>query len=152
MLCAICHHPIPDTLRKGSKYCSDGCRKKARAMKARQQRAEQRSVLICPACGKAFKQKILTQKFCSAHCKQVYHDTKEKRGYTAFTCAICGKEFYSGVSGPHMYCSDECRLVAKRRYYENLFVRLHKCATPGCEHRTRNKYCWYCREKHGRLL
>lgn len=145
--CLYCGKPLPTPTRGVQKYCSSECKRLARNKRVRDMRVSvcPPKVRECRECGKDFLAKRINQIFCSQKCKDKYHGGRIKDRTTI--CLICGKEFIATHKGPALYCGDECRNVAKRQYYDNYHIRLHPCATPDCPHKTRNRYCWWCKEK-----
>lgn len=106
---------------------------------------------ICPNCGKEFKRTTNRHRFCTPHCKNVYHMSiyngllkekveEEKRlnpppeSYE-LKCRMCGKTF-TATSRHKVYCSDACRREANRlskvQYYERQdLIRLRKANEEG---------------------
>lgn len=149
-ICPVCGKSLPDNLHGHSKYCSAECKRAAVNKMARERRANNRvweyETRECLVCGKKFLARRNVYVFCSLQCRQKYHTVKNARGYTAFTCLMCGKEFFSGGKGPRLYCGDECRKKAHDNYKRDV-PRLHKCHNPKCAHKTRMYYCSICRQK-----
>lgn len=60
---------------------------------------------ICRGCGKTFKKRRATTKFCSKECQY--------KGQIKFrpiaVCQTCGKSFRVGRERKGMYCSRECQ-------------------------------------------
>lgn len=63
-------------------------------------------IVICPKCGKEFKQKVKVHTFCSYECKYSYQfksiAVREER-----KCVECGKTFVS-TKANHYFCSKRC--------------------------------------------
>lgn len=76
----------------------------------------------CVICGKEFSTKYFNQKVCSVKCRTRLKADNSARCYAKKTkqprtavCPICGKQFTVLQGRMTMYCSDECRNIAKRR-------------------------------------
>lgn len=66
---------------------------------------------ICLQCGKTFKPRKKTSKYCSQECQWL---SMTKRDLTTHICKVCGKEFVlnrTGLKG--YYCSRECSYLDK---------------------------------------
>ena len=76
-------------------------------------RYEALPVLVCPVCGKEFKQIQKLQKFCSNTCHKKYHSKEQAKRQKASlrsikVCPVCGKEFVG--TRKDIYCCRECRV------------------------------------------
>lgn len=149
--CLYCGSPLPKPPHGVQRYCSEECRRMADLKRRRAKRLPvwPYEIRKCRQCGHDFLAKRISTVFCSRKCHDRYW-TEQKRDRRSVHCLICGKEFLPANKGPALYCSDGCRAKAKQQYYDNFHIRLHPCATLGCTHKTRRKYCWWCRDKMGR--
>ena len=105
--CKICGKEFEAVANAG--YCSDACRRKARAareeIRKQKRRAAKNYTRTCPICGKEFES-MRGEKYCSDRCR-VQGQSKPKNKVPKI-CPVCGKEFFSSYTR-HKYCSDECR-------------------------------------------
>lgn len=106
---------------------------------------------ICPTCGKEFKRTTNRHRFCTPHCKNVFHmraynnELKEETGRLKelyppqetfeLKCRMCGKTFMAS-SRHKVYCSEKCRRaankMAKAAYFERQdIIRIRKAAERG---------------------
>lgn len=147
--CLYCGKPFPNPAHGVQKYCSADCKRLARNKRIRERRIPvwPHEIRRCRQCGQDFLAKRPDFVFCSIECHVKWHNTHRIRKNRAIRCPICNKEFVPINKGPVLYCSDECREKARRGYYDRYFIRLHPCANPECTHKTRQKYCWWCRDK-----
>ena len=103
---------------------------------------------ICPVCGKKFMQTSARQKFCSAACREKYH---EKPPLVEKTCPVCGKVFESNFS-TKKYCSNKCK--NKHHNDQRGHLPLVEKTCPFCgkkfmQDSPRQKFCSYdCQIKH----
>lgn len=105
--CKICGKEFEAVANAG--YCSDACRRKARAareeIRKQKRRAAKNYTRTCLICGKEFES-MRGEKYCSDRCR-VQGQSKPKKKVPKI-CPVCGKEFFSSYTR-HKYCSDECR-------------------------------------------
>lgn len=66
--------------------------------------------MICSYCGKEFKPKQKTQKYCSIECVG-----KSQRKRKMQKCIVCGKEFLGETYRQSKYCSLHCSAVAREQ-------------------------------------
>lgn len=108
--CIYCSGPIPDTLRKGTKFCKRRCGEEYNS----DLRSGVAAVRTCQCCGNEFSSRYGKKRFCSRECNSKFHNAlrpprakgrtrKEYRG----TCHTCGKEFV-GHSEKRIFCSLQC--------------------------------------------
>lgn len=90
----------------------------------------------CLLCGKNIettKRKNI-RKFCSPACKTKYHSVKyileKNKKRKNFECVVCGKKL---TGRNYRYCSNACRLEAKRSTYNE------ECRKPQAENTTPEK-------------
>lgn len=72
-------------------------------------------IICCPICGKEFKKKKQTQKYCSAECQR--NALKIDRGTAV--CKYCGKEFNCTRERSNIFCSRFC----SSKYYGEIRTR-----------------------------
>ena len=95
--------------------------------------------MICQCCGKEFKSKANSQKYCSQECygkARAARDkaTREKRKEQA-VCVVCGKTFKR--KDKEKICSEECRKAA-RKVQEKVCKTCGKAFIPNRDHK---KFC-----------
>jgi predicted nucleic acid-binding Zn ribbon protein len=95
--------------------------------------------MICQCCGKEFKSKANSQKYCSQECygkARAARDkaAREKRKEQA-VCVVCGKTFKR--KGYEKICSEECRKVS-RKVHERVCRTCGKVFMPTQDHK---KFC-----------
>ena len=61
----------------------------------------------CLVCGKSFKPIKSHQVFCSADCRDKFHNEKKKVDHPEKTCPVCGKSF-TPVRKTQVFCSTDC--------------------------------------------
>ena len=125
--CRICgkeFKPKPNEL-----FCSPECRRENRNRKQRE-RYKKPVEVKCAHCGKVFEAKG-KRAYCSDKCRDAAYtyrlNAERKKPEIAVKCKQCGKEFETRY--PHaLYCSDECRKVAKLEEYRRLdgYINAHK--------------------------
>lgn len=103
------------------KYCSPGCERKARKIRAAEKKSGNIRPKICPVCGKEFIPKR-NEKYCSPECflehKREYDRKRSKIKWEKLRsgisktgiCKHCGKEFVK-KSERQKYCTKECRFA-----------------------------------------
>jgi predicted nucleic acid-binding Zn ribbon protein len=72
--------------------------------------------MICQCCGKEFKSKANSQKYCSQECygkaKMARDRAAREKQKEKAVCVVCGKNFKR--KGYEKICSEECRKVARK--------------------------------------
>ena len=122
-MCKICGQEFY-TL-KNELYCSAECRREQKRRQQRDYHAAQRKTSVkvkCAHCGKVFEAKG-KQIYCSDKCRDAAYtyrlNAERKKPEIAVKCKQCGKEFKPRHLN-ELFCSDECRKVAKREEYRRL--------------------------------
>lgn len=144
--CLVCNGDLPVQTGGGTRrrYCSDKCRHKARAMKAKQGPWDR----TCEICESRFEASKPTQRFCSAECRYAnalaYANAKHQAFRAAnpipdsfdYKCDVCQASFtkphrVTGIAAMRgVYC-DTCRVAAQRaRYRKKTVARQSKSTKP----------------------
>ncbi len=97
------------------RFCSESCRRKTQAARAkRQSLIESYLLVVCAAeaCGSRFMPKRRGHRFCSSNCRlKGYREAGDLRPES---CALCGDSL-AGKTTRARYCSTKCRVTAARR-------------------------------------
>lgn len=96
----------------------------------------------CLQCGKEFvitANKPPSRKYCSTKCRG---QSKKK----ARICPVCNKEFFPN-SNCHKICSDECRLISRKKAFENS-GKIKICPLCGKEFTSQHSTQKYCSNQH----
>lgn len=106
----------------------------------------------CEYCETEFKQKTITQKYCSAKCSSKHYrlihfpkkeriiKNKEEKVYEKIYCVECGKEINRSKFGKKKYCSKECH----KQWLKNNPRYTKKCNYCGNEFKTNLNKQMYC--------
>lgn len=98
--------------------------------------------LSCVLCGKSFKPKRSTQRFCSS-CRYDKHYYK-KKATKELTCEQCGKTFESSQPKAK-FCSDSCRA----QHHKKTILTAANCALCGRKFvRSTIKQTYCCKEHY----
>lgn len=90
------------------KFCSNDCRIKYEHMHGQYH-------YVCRVCGHKYRTDAKNSVFCSIKCRTQYQ-LYTKKPLVTKTC-ICGKTFKT-PNPSHKYCSDECRALGYKAYFE----------------------------------
>lgn len=95
--------------------------------------------MICQCCGKEFKSKANSQKYCSQECygkaKMARDRAAREKQKEKAVCVVCGKNFKR--KGYEKICSEECRKVSKK-VHERICGNCGKVFLPTRNHK---KFC-----------
>jgi len=107
------------TRKWNARYCSRPCNERAHWERTRKVHYSD-PVLNCEQCGAAFGKKRIDARFCSPDCGQDWHNAKraaEVRAQKINTrppCRGCGGPIPHIRRGRAIYCSDDCKIRARR--------------------------------------
>lgn len=118
-----------------ARYCSDECRRTARARTNRDWQVLHRGKTIqrvCEECGAPIPEGVnRNTKYCSRACYNKAYMRRWRKAHhvksVMKTCPICGKEFETTENGQQKYCSKLC----SRRAYAGSDLRTATCAVCG---------------------
>ena len=118
------------------KYCSDACRIKYHARKAREDRQkEEQPMRECPNCGASFP-KVRTRRYCSVECRTEWYKKQGQRVKKAQqetgVCKLCGKPL---KKPGRVYCGQACYKEAMEQTRE-----IRTCPWCGSEFTTRKRW------------
>lgn len=122
-VCQQCGADIPPDAPFGSRYCGDGCRRKARSARAKDANTPKEKLSAeCFTCGSTIPgvhHKGHLPKYCSTGCRndaRRERKSKSRPQSAAFTiaCAMCGTSFITPHSNAK-YCGQYCRAAANRQ-------------------------------------
>lgn len=117
--CARCGSAFSPILRRwGALYCSRRCNDSAR--RAREQEARARRSENCEQCGASLTGKYVSARFCSNACGQNWRNARIAEATRAAkmamkrTCRSCGEPIPVDRFVNALYCSDPCKIRARR--------------------------------------
>lgn len=114
--CSECGGPIPPGRSFGAMYCSNRCKDRARYNATKRLPPETRR---CEQCGAEYEIARRRQRFCSETCGIENRKDRVKAGRlkdksTRPPCVRCGKPIAAERSRKAVYCSWNCRSLARR--------------------------------------
>lgn len=106
--CVVCGATFQTKASHG-KYCSEGCRRRAKLRKT----SSEKRARPCVGCGELFMPKVPQQKACCYKCYNDFEKRKRKENAEKgmASCPVCGKKFKA--DGARIYCSQECKQKQK---------------------------------------
>lgn len=117
--CACCGGIFAAQHRRwGAMYCSKQCNDNARHARKRVARGRRR--MDCEQCGASLVDRRVNARFCSDKCGQDWRNARtatellERKARSGRVCRGCEGPISPTVRGNALYCSDECKMRAKR--------------------------------------
>ena len=85
-----------------------------------QKRANEKVEKVCQVCGQTYLVPEFCaegSRFCSNSCKSKWRRDSGLDNFET-SCVICGKKFLTNKYDPARYCSNECRIIGRKKYWE----------------------------------
>lgn len=118
-ICIGCNETFEAYHPEKQKYCSILCGQKhkrelARGKPARHKRTIKLDLKPCEQCGKEFKPRDETTKYCSTNCRDIARKIIKEVNIKTKECKNCGKVFeYSSEN--QLHCSTQCKVEYNRK-------------------------------------
>lgn len=116
-ICNKCGKELPLTSFYKDKSKKDGYENSCKECRTK---SKKKHTIICEVCGKSFKSRSKSSKYCSQECTNIGKGrTITERKANTWVCEVCGKEFTRAKckeknENQHHFCSHECSQLFHR--------------------------------------